>query len=91
MKNILGYIFRTISTKTELDYYLEEDNLFVTQEFDIISWWKTNKLKFLTLETIAKDVLAIPIKVVTIKSTSSYYYGGFDVYKKLDMKLKPSR
>ncbi|WP_285184210.1 hAT transposon family protein, partial [Mycobacterium tuberculosis] len=37
---------RTTVMKTELDYYLEEDNLPVTQEFDILSWWKTNGLKF---------------------------------------------
>ena len=31
---------RTTIMKTQLDYYLEEDNLSVTQEFDILSWWK---------------------------------------------------
>ena len=50
--------------KTKLDYYLEEDNLPVTQEFDILSWWKTNELKFPTLQAIARDVLAISITTV---------------------------
>jgi len=30
---------RTTIMKIELDYYLEEDNLPVIQEFDILSWW----------------------------------------------------
>jgi len=42
--------------KTKLDYYLEEDNFPITQEFDILSWFKTNGLKFPTLQAIAKDV-----------------------------------
>jgi len=52
--------------KTKLDYYLEEDNLWVTQEFDILSWWKTNGLKFPTIQAIAiaRDVLAIPITTI---------------------------
>ena len=50
--------------KTKLDYYLEEDNLPVTQEFNILSWCKTNGLKFPTLQAIVRDVLAIPITIV---------------------------
>ena len=60
--------------KTELDYYLEEDNLPVTQEFDILSWLKTNGLKFPTLQAIARDVLAIPITIVA--SESAFSTGG---------------
>jgi len=62
---------RTIVMKTKLDYYLEEDNLPVTQEFDILSWWKTNGLKFPTLQAIARDVLAIPITIVAYESAFS--------------------
>ena len=65
---------RTTVMKTELDYYLEEDNLPVTQEFDILSWWKTNGLKFPTLQAIARDVLAIPI--TTVASESAFSTGG---------------
>jgi len=65
---------RTTFMKRELDYYLEEDNLSVTQEFDILSWWKTNGLKFPTLEAIARDVLVIPITIVT--SESAFSIGG---------------
>jgi len=54
-----------------LDYYLEEDNLPVTQEFDILSWWKTNGLNFPNLQAIVMDVLAIPITAIALESTFS--------------------
>nr|KYP56873.1 Putative AC transposase [Cajanus cajan] len=65
---------RTSSMKTELDYYLEEDNLPITSDFDILSWWKTNGLKYPILQAIARDVLAIPI--TTVASESAFSVGG---------------
>nr|KYP54465.1 Putative AC transposase [Cajanus cajan] len=62
---------RTSSMKTELDYYLEEDNLPITSDFDILSWWKTNGLKYPILQAIARDVLAIRITTVGSKSAFS--------------------
>jgi len=34
-------------------------------------WWKTNWLKFPTLQAIVMDVLAIPITIVASKSAFS--------------------
>jgi len=48
--------------------------LSVTPEFDILSWWKTNGLKFLTFQAIARDLLAIPITIVA--SESAFSTGG---------------
>ncbi|MGV7927246.1 hAT family dimerization domain-containing protein, partial [Mycobacterium kansasii] len=45
-------------TKSELDQYLEESLLPRIQEFDILEWWKLNKLKYPTLSKMARDVLA---------------------------------
>ena len=59
---------------TQLDYYLEEDNLSVTQEFDILSWQKTNGLKIPTLQLITRDILAIPI--TNVASESAFSTGG---------------
>ena len=53
--------------KTKLDYCLEEDNLSITPEFDILSWWKTNGLKFPTLQVLARDVLTIPVTTVAFE------------------------
>jgi len=50
---------------------LEEDNLLLTQKFDILSWWKTNGIKFSTLQAIKIDVLAIPITIVASESAFS--------------------
>ena len=50
--------------KHELDYYLQEHVLPWIKDFDILSWWKAEGLKYLTLCMIARDFLAIPISTV---------------------------
>ncbi|CAI9281111.1 unnamed protein product [Lactuca saligna] len=48
----------SIVYKTELDYYLEENVLPRTGDFDILAWWKANGLKYPTLQRVVRDVLA---------------------------------
>lgn len=50
--------------KSEIEHYLEEAVLPRTSDFDILAWWKNNGLKYPTLQSIAKDVLAIPVTTV---------------------------
>ena len=38
--------------KLELDYYLEEPVLPRISDFDVLSWWKTNGIKYPTLQMI---------------------------------------
>ncbi|KAL4559519.1 hypothetical protein LXL04_031659 [Taraxacum kok-saghyz] len=57
--------------KSELDYYLEENVLPRTGDFDILAWWKTNGLKYPTLQQVVKDVLAIPVSSVASESAFS--------------------
>ncbi|XP_068652458.1 zinc finger BED domain-containing protein RICESLEEPER 2-like [Aristolochia californica] len=52
-------------SKSELDQYLEESLIPRIQEFDILNWWKLNKLKYPTLSQMARDILAIPTATVT--------------------------
>ena len=47
--------------KAKLDKYLDEDTEEDFENFDILSWWKFNSLRFPTIAKIARDVLAIPI------------------------------
>ncbi|XP_072992110.1 zinc finger BED domain-containing protein RICESLEEPER 2-like [Typha latifolia] len=52
-------------TKSELDQYLEESLVPRIQEFDILNWWKLNIIKFPTLSKLVRDVLAIPMSMVS--------------------------
>jgi len=44
------------------------------EEFDILVWWKANGLKYLILQMIARDFLAIHISTITFES--SFSIGG---------------
>ncbi|XP_070013254.1 zinc finger BED domain-containing protein RICESLEEPER 3-like [Nicotiana sylvestris] len=61
----------TVEKRSELDMYLEDDLLPRTPSFDNLSWWKTNGLKFPTLQKMARDLLAIPVSSVASESTFS--------------------
>ena len=51
--------------KSELDFYLEEPVLPWIGDFDIISWWRASSSKYPILSRVARDLLAIPISIVT--------------------------
>jgi hypothetical protein len=57
------YIMETSSQqmKSELDQYLEESLLPRVQEFDVLGWWKLNKMKYPTLSKMARDIVSIPV------------------------------
>lgn len=54
--------------------YLEENTLRRSHDFDILSWWKLNTIKYPTLSVIALDILDIPIS--TVASESSFSTSG---------------
>lgn len=56
---------------SELETYLDEGVLPTTNNFDILSWWKNNKGKYLILAEVARDFLAIPMSIVASESTFS--------------------
>ena len=60
-----------IQSKSELDNYLEEKVLLRSAAFDILGWWKTNGIKYPTLQKLAKDILAIPVSTVALESAFS--------------------
>ena len=41
------------------------------EDFDILRWWKSNGLKYHTLQRIARDILAIIVTTVTSESAFS--------------------
>ncbi|KAB1218722.1 putative AC transposase [Morella rubra] len=67
--------------KSELDQYLEESLLPRAQEFDILGWWKLNKLKYPTLSKMASDVLSIPVCTVAPDSVFDTDLRKMDNYR----------
>ncbi|CAI9266349.1 unnamed protein product [Lactuca saligna] len=59
---------------SELDNYLKEKLLSKDMELGLLAWWKTNGIKYPTLQRIAKDILAIPVS--TIASESAFNTSG---------------
>ncbi|XP_074373757.1 zinc finger BED domain-containing protein RICESLEEPER 2-like [Apium graveolens] len=58
--------------KSELDDYLGEKIIFSSSKnFDVLSWWKGNSVKYLILSTMARDILSIPMSTVASESTFS--------------------
>jgi len=56
-------------SKSELEQYLDESLTPRMQEFDILNWWKLNTVKFPTLSKMARDILAIPMSMVSSGNT----------------------
>ncbi|KAL0423837.1 UNVERIFIED_CONTAM: putative AC transposase [Sesamum radiatum] len=60
-----------LSATSEFYMYLEESLLPRARDFDILNWWKTNGVKFPTLQKMARDILAIPVSTVVSESAFS--------------------
>ena len=57
--------------RSEIDTYLKEHVLPRSSDFDILAWRKINSSKYLILQTIARNILVIPISTLASKSTFS--------------------
>ncbi|KAF2310601.1 hypothetical protein GH714_015262 [Hevea brasiliensis] len=77
------FIMETTSQqmKSELDQYLEESLLPRVQEFDVLSWWKLNKLKYPTLSKMARDILTIPVSTAGPNSVFDTVNKELDEYR----------
>jgi hypothetical protein len=67
--------------KSELDQYLEESLLPRVHEFDVLGWWKLNRLKYPTLSKMAVDILSIPVSTVTPDSVFDTENKRIDSYR----------
>ncbi|KAK3149447.1 hypothetical protein QOZ80_3AG0217490 [Eleusine coracana subsp. coracana] len=70
----LSEIQSTQPSKSELEQYLEESLTPRIHEFDILHWWNLNTVKFPTLSKMARDILAIPMSMLS--SGSSIFSAG---------------
>ncbi|XP_050366274.1 zinc finger BED domain-containing protein DAYSLEEPER [Argentina anserina] len=77
------YIMETTSQqmKSELDQYLEEALLPRVHEFDVLGWWKLNKMKYPTLSKMARDILSIPVSTVSSDSVFDTTAKEMDQYR----------
>ncbi|KAK7411135.1 hypothetical protein VNO78_02567 [Psophocarpus tetragonolobus] len=83
-----AYIMETSSQqmKSELDQYLEESLLPRIPDFDVLAWWKLNKLKYPTLSKMARDILSVPISTV---DPDSVFYSKSKEMDQYRVSLKP--
>uniref|UniRef100_A0A1J3IT19 Putative AC transposase n=2 Tax=Noccaea caerulescens TaxID=107243 RepID=A0A1J3IT19_NOCCA len=62
-------------SSNEVDLYLKESlenpKLMKGTEYDILSWWMRNSLKFPILSLVARDILAIQVSSVALESAFS--------------------
>ncbi|KAF6173787.1 hypothetical protein GIB67_030544 [Kingdonia uniflora] len=68
-------------TKSELDQYLDESLLPRAQDFDILSWWKLNNLKYPILSRMARDILSIPVSTVGVDAVFNTARNKLDNYR----------
>jgi len=54
--------------KQQFDAYLDEPVLPRSSDFDRLSWWKLNGVKYPILQEIARDILVIPLSSVASES-----------------------
>ncbi|XP_057467703.1 zinc finger BED domain-containing protein DAYSLEEPER-like [Actinidia eriantha] len=59
------------SSKSDLDCYLEEPVIPWSEDFNLLKWWRDASPKYPVLSRMARDLLAIPISVVT--ADDAYY------------------
>ncbi|KAL6226396.1 hypothetical protein ACLB2K_000358 [Fragaria x ananassa] len=63
------------SVKSELQKYIDKERFDrKKKEFDVLSWWKMEQLRYPILGQLARDVLTIPIS--TIASESAFSIAG---------------
>ncbi|XP_057545796.1 zinc finger BED domain-containing protein DAYSLEEPER-like [Amaranthus tricolor] len=76
------YIMETSQQmKSELDQYLEESLLPRVQDFDVLGWWKLNKLKYPTLSKMARDILSVPLSTVSPDAVFAIPMNEMDSYR----------
>ncbi|XP_054821428.1 zinc finger BED domain-containing protein DAYSLEEPER-like [Prosopis cineraria] len=78
-----AYIMETSSQqmKSELDQYLEESLLPRVPEFDVLGWWRLNRVKYPTLSKMARDILCIPVSTVPPHSAFDAKSKEMDQYR----------
>lgn len=75
------FIMETATGKSELDEYLAESLLPRVHDFDVVGWWKVNRMKYPTLSKMACDILSIPVCTVPAASVFDTVRKEMDGYR----------
>ncbi|WVZ76804.1 hypothetical protein U9M48_024737, partial [Paspalum notatum var. saurae] len=63
-----------VDNLNELDKYMADPPLKLSEKFDILAWWKNQSKEYPILSKIARDLLAV--QVSTVASESAFSAGG---------------
>ena len=62
------------SSRMKFDHFIDEGVLKRSENFGILAWWKSNGLKYPTLQRIARNILVI--SVTTVASEAAFSTNG---------------
>uniref|UniRef100_M4EBI7 HAT C-terminal dimerisation domain-containing protein n=2 Tax=Brassica campestris TaxID=3711 RepID=M4EBI7_BRACM len=67
--------------KTEMDQYLDDTLVLMSDSFDVLGWWKLNSINYPTLSKIAVDLLSVPFSTVSPDCVFDTEVKQMDSYK----------
>ena len=62
------------NARMKFDHFIDKGVLNWNEDFNILGWWKSNGLKYPTLQRIERDILVI--HVTTVASESAFSTSG---------------
>ncbi|KAK1583952.1 hypothetical protein Q3G72_028543 [Acer saccharum] len=71
----------SVSIKTEIHKYFDDERLDRKKELDVLTWWKGQQMHYPILSHLARDVLTIPISTVASESAFSIRGRVLDQYR----------
>ncbi|CAI9279448.1 unnamed protein product [Lactuca saligna] len=63
-----------LSQKSQLEMYLDEPRSDITEDINVLSFWKAHQYRYPELASMARDILSIPVS--TVASESAFSNGG---------------
>ncbi|KAA0058814.1 zinc finger BED domain-containing protein RICESLEEPER 3-like [Cucumis melo var. makuwa] len=64
----------TLELRNDVDRYLSDPCEELNDQFDVLTWWKLNAVKYPILSKIAQDIFAVSVS--TVASESAFSTGG---------------
>lgn len=66
--------------KNQLELYLNEPKMPRNMNLDILAFWKSNECQYPDLAAVARDILSIPVSIVTSEASFSIWGCVLDLY-----------